>query len=50
MKAVVITEDRKAEVVDVKEQSMRPDYIKIKTVAVAINPGTIFDKLQTSNS
>ena len=38
MKAVVVKETRKAELVDIAEQSPRPDYVKIKTVAVAVNP------------
>lgn len=40
MKAVIIKETGKAELADVKEQSMRPKYIKVKTVAVALNPST----------
>jgi NADPH:quinone reductase-like Zn-dependent oxidoreductase len=38
MKAVIIKEYGTAALADIKEQSMRPDYIKIKTVAVALNP------------
>jgi hypothetical protein len=38
MKAVIIKEHGVAALADIKEQSMRPDYIKVKTVAVAINP------------
>ncbi|KAF7508437.1 hypothetical protein GJ744_009290 [Endocarpon pusillum] len=38
MKAVVIQEAGKASVTDIKEQSMRSDYIKVKTAAVAVNP------------
>ena len=38
MKAVIIKEAGKAEVAEVKEQAMRRDYIKVKTVAVALNP------------
>ena len=38
MKAVIIKELGVAELTDIKEQSIRPDYIKIKTVAVAVNP------------
>jgi hypothetical protein len=38
MKAVIIKEAGKAEVTDITEQSMRPDYFKIKSVAVAVNP------------
>jgi hypothetical protein len=37
MKAVIIKERGKAALVDIEEQSMRLDYIKIRTVAVAIN-------------
>jgi NADPH:quinone reductase-like Zn-dependent oxidoreductase len=37
MKAVIIKELGVATLTDIKEQSMRPDYIKIKTVAVAVN-------------
>lgn len=37
MKAVIIKEHGVAALADIKEQSMRPDYIKIKTVAVALN-------------
>ena len=40
MKAVIIKEAGKAELVEIKEQSMRPKYIKVKTVAVALNPST----------
>jgi NADPH:quinone reductase-like Zn-dependent oxidoreductase len=38
MKAVIIKELGVATLTDIKEQSMRPDYIKVKTVAVAVNP------------
>jgi len=38
MKAVIIKERGKAALVDIEEQSMRPDYIKIRSVAVAVNP------------
>lgn len=38
MKAVIVKEIGKAAVADVPEQSQRPDYVKIKTVAVAVNP------------
>ena len=38
MKAVIIKEAGKAEMADVKEQSMRAKYFKVKTVAVALNP------------
>jgi NADPH:quinone reductase-like Zn-dependent oxidoreductase len=41
MKAVIIKERGVAALADIKEQTMRPDYIKIKTVAVAINPTDI---------
>ena len=41
MKAVIIQERGKAALADIKEQSMRADYVKIKTVAVAVNPSTI---------
>lgn len=42
MKAVIIKERGKAALVDIEEQSMRPDYIKIRTVAVAVNPSMNF--------
>ncbi|KAL9009885.1 MAG: hypothetical protein Q9173_005123, partial [Seirophora scorigena] len=38
MKAVIIKETGKAEVADIKPQSMRPNYIRVKTVALALNP------------
>lgn len=38
MKAVIIKEAGKASLEDVKEQQTRFDYVKVKTVAVAINP------------
>jgi NADPH:quinone reductase-like Zn-dependent oxidoreductase len=38
MKAVTIKKHGVASLSDIKEQSMRPDYIKVKTVAVALNP------------
>jgi NADPH:quinone reductase-like Zn-dependent oxidoreductase len=38
MKALVIKKHGVAAVADIKEQSMRPGYIKVKTVAVALNP------------
>ena len=44
MKAVIITESRTAELSDIKEQFMRPDYIKVRTVAVGVNPSTVFDR------
>lgn len=38
MKAVIIQETGKAALVDIEKQSMRPDYIRIRSVAVAVNP------------
>jgi NADPH:quinone reductase-like Zn-dependent oxidoreductase len=38
MKAVVIKEHGVPALTDIKEQAMRPDYIKVKTVALGINP------------
>jgi hypothetical protein len=38
MKAVIIKERGVAALADIQEQSMRPDYIKIRTTAVAVNP------------
>ena len=38
MKALIVKEAGKAELTDIKEQSMRSDYVKVKTVAVAVNP------------
>ena len=38
MKAVIIKEHGIAALANVEEQIMRPDYIKVKTVAVAVNP------------
>jgi hypothetical protein len=38
MKAVVIQEAGKATVAEKPVPSMRPDYIRVKTVAVALNP------------
>ena len=38
MKALIIKKHGVAAVADIKEQSMRPGYIKVKTVAVALNP------------
>lgn len=38
MKAVIIKETGKAEMADIKPQSMRPNYIRVKTVALALNP------------
>ncbi|KAF1974046.1 GroES-like protein [Bimuria novae-zelandiae CBS 107.79] len=38
MKAVIIKEYGIAALDDTNEQTMRPDYIKVKTVALAINP------------
>ncbi|KAL9022220.1 MAG: hypothetical protein Q9185_000620 [Variospora sp. 1 TL-2023] len=38
MKALIVKEPGKPEVADIKPQFMRPDYIKVKTVAVALNP------------
>ncbi|KAL8997508.1 MAG: hypothetical protein Q9188_006311 [Gyalolechia gomerana] len=38
MKAVIIKETGTAALADIKEQSMRPDYVRVKTVAVALNP------------
>lgn len=40
MKAVIIKETRTAAVADIQEQSMRRDYIRVKTVALALNPST----------
>jgi NADPH:quinone reductase-like Zn-dependent oxidoreductase len=38
MKAVIIEEARRPGVREIPELKIRPDYIKIKTVAVAVNP------------
>lgn len=38
MKAVIIKERGIAALADIKEQVLPPDYIKVKTVAVAVNP------------
>jgi NADPH:quinone reductase-like Zn-dependent oxidoreductase len=38
MKAVIIKEHGTAALADIKEQAMRPDYIKVKTVALGLNP------------
>ncbi|KAL5372953.1 hypothetical protein PMIN02_012516 [Paraphaeosphaeria minitans] len=38
MKAVIIKEHGVAALTDIKEQTIRPGYIKIKTVALGINP------------
>jgi NADPH:quinone reductase-like Zn-dependent oxidoreductase len=41
MKAVIIKERGKPALAEIKEQSMRPGYVKVKTAAVAINPSEI---------
>lgn len=38
MKAAIIEKVGSAAVVDVKEQAARSDYVRVKTVAVAVNP------------
>ena len=38
MKAVIVKETGRAALADIQEQSMRPGYVKVKTVAVAVNP------------
>lgn len=38
MKAVIIKEHGVPTLADIKEQTMRPDYVKVKTVALALNP------------
>lgn len=38
MKAVIIKEKGKAELVDIEEQVLRDDYTRIRTAAVAILP------------
>ena len=38
MKAVIVKETGKAALADIKEQSMRSGYFKVKTVAMAVNP------------
>ena len=38
MKIVIIKEAGKAEVVEIDNQAMRRDHIRVKTVAVALNP------------
>ena len=38
MKAVIIKEHGVAALTEIKEQTMRPDYFKVKTVALAVNP------------
>ena len=42
MKAVVIAEPGKSEVRDIAEPSIRPDYIKVKTIALAVNSSTCY--------
>ena len=48
MKAVIIKETGKAELAEIEEQSMRPKYIKVKTVAVALNP-SMYSRAVKSN-
>lgn len=38
MKALIIKKHENPGVADIKEQAMRPDFIKVKTIAVALNP------------
>ncbi|KAF2799235.1 GroES-like protein [Melanomma pulvis-pyrius CBS 109.77] len=38
MKAVAIKEHSVAALADIKEQTLRPNYVKIKIVALAVNP------------
>ncbi|KAF2648584.1 putative zinc-binding oxidoreductase ToxD [Lophiostoma macrostomum CBS 122681] len=38
MKAVIIKEHGIAAVADIPEQNMQPDYVKVRTVALAMNP------------
>jgi NADPH:quinone reductase-like Zn-dependent oxidoreductase len=38
MKAVTILEKGRVGVIDREEPQMRPDYIKVKAIAVGINP------------
>jgi NADPH:quinone reductase-like Zn-dependent oxidoreductase len=38
MKAVIIKEHGVPALADINEQKMRPDYVKVKTVALAVNP------------
>lgn len=38
MKAVTIKEHGVAALAEIEEQAMRPDFIKVKTVALAVNP------------
>lgn len=42
MKAVVIAEPGKSEVREITEPLIRPDYIKAKTVALAVNSSTYY--------
>lgn len=42
MKAVIIKQPGKPIVANIKEPSLKPDYIKVKTVAVASNPSELF--------
>ena len=38
MKAYIVESDRKGRVLDIPEFKLRPDYVKIRNVAVALNP------------
>lgn len=41
MKALIIKNHGDSGVADIKEPSVRPDFIKVKTIAVALNPTDI---------
>ena len=41
MKAIIIDNDRKAAIVDRPVQKMRAGYVRIKTVAFAVNPSEL---------
>jgi NADPH:quinone reductase-like Zn-dependent oxidoreductase len=38
MKAVIIKQHGLPVLTEIEEQKMRPDYVKVKTVALAVNP------------
>ena len=47
MKAVIIKEHGVAALTDIKEQTMQPDYVKVKTVALGLNPTDLDHTSQT---
>ena len=50
MKAIVVQEKGKAEVTEIPVPPLRPEYVKVKVVAVALNPSEMCSQLSQKST